>query len=144
MFKKILAIVLGVVVAVGTTTLTDALFHSMVAATPMPRGGDAAAMRAWMAAQPPSAFAAVLAGWILSAFSGAAVAARAAGRIAWPGWVVTGLYSLAVLANFVMLPHPLAMVAAGALLVPAAGWLGARLASSGASRADGFRAAQTD
>lgn len=129
MLKKILAVLLGVAVAVGTTTLTDALFHNMIAATPMPRGGSAAEMGAWMATQPPSAFAAVLAGWILAAFSGAAVASWAAGRIAWPGWAVTGLYSLAVLSNFLMLPHPLAMVVAGMLLVPFAGWLGARLAS---------------
>lgn len=91
-------------------------------------------MRLYVASHPPGVLAALLVGWAVAAFAGSAIAARFAERGQWPGWVVTGLFFLATTSNFLMVPHPTWMVAAGILMILAAGWLGAMIGAREAVR----------
>lgn len=126
MLKVILGIVGGLLLAFAVVFATDALFHMLSPTAVRPAAGDADAMRTYVARQPVGALAGILAGWTLGVFAGSALATRIAGRGEWPGWVVTGLFLLATAGNFLMIPHPLWMVAAAAVLILAGGWLGAR------------------
>jgi len=132
MTRLILAVLGGLILAFGLVFVTDALFHSLSPSTStMPDGSDREAMRAYVASQPASALAVILAGWAIAAFVGAAIAARFAGRGESPGWIVTALFLLATAANFAMVPHPTWMVLSAIVAIVAAGWLGARVGGAG-------------
>jgi hypothetical protein len=127
MLRTILSVVAGIVVAFAITFASDALFHALVPSAPPPADtGDREAMRAYVARQPVGVLAALLAAWALAAFAGSALAARLARRGEKPGWAVTGLFLLATAANFLMVPHPIWMVALGVAGIVAAGWAGSR------------------
>lgn len=126
MLKTVLGIVGGLLLAFAVVFASDALFHILSPAAARPAGGDADAMRTYVARQPAGALAGVLAGWALAVFAGSALAARLAERGEWPGWVVTALFLLATAGNFLLIPHPLWMVVSAVVLILAAGWLGAR------------------
>lgn len=126
MLRLISSIVGGLVLAFAIVFLFDMLFHALVPTAAKPQSDDAAAMRDYVARQPVSALILLLVGWAVAVFAGAAAAARFARRGTWPGWIVTALFLLATAANFVMVSHPVWMVAAGIAMIIAAGWLGAR------------------
>jgi hypothetical protein len=127
MLKLVLAILAGIVIAFAIVFATDAAFHALVSSsTPPPDPSDSEAMRTYVALQPVGVLVTMVAGWAVAAFVGALVAARFGGRGEWPGWVVTGLFLAATVANFAMVTHPIWMVAAAVLLIVAAGWLGSR------------------
>jgi len=134
MLKTVLAVVAGIVVAFGIVFASDALFHALAPSAPPPADtNNREAMRAYVAGQPTGVLIAVLVGWTLAAFAGSALAARLARRGEWPGWIVTGLFLLATAANFMMVPHPMWMVAVGVVAILAAGWAGSRM-GAGSSR----------
>ena len=92
------------------------------------------AMRAYVAALPVGALAAVVAGWWLGTFAGVwAAVVVAAQRPRLHAGIVIGVLLLATVANLVMLPHPLWMTVLGPLGILAAGWLAMRLAARRAS-----------
>jgi hypothetical protein len=126
--KLLSSIIGGLIVAFLIVFATDTLFHllSSSAAVP-PDTRDREVMRAYMARQPASILVAMLAGWAVAAFAGSAIAARFGERGRWPGWVVGSLFLLATASNFVMVPHPAWMVAAGLLAIVIAAWLGSRV-----------------
>ncbi|HEV8694671.1 MAG TPA: hypothetical protein VGQ93_10910 [Lysobacter sp.] len=69
----------------------------------------------------------VLAGWTLGAFFGGWIAARIARHRLAAALVIGALVLLGVIANSMLIPHPLWMTLAGiALPIPAA-WVAARL-----------------
>lgn len=68
----------------------------------------------------------ILLGWALGVYAGAGLAARFALRGQWPGWVVKGLFLLATLGNFAMVPHPTWMMLTAIALILVAGALGVR------------------
>lgn len=138
MLRSVLAVVGGLVLAFALVFATDALFHSLIATAPKPDAGDAEAMRTYVARQPAEALIAIVAGWALAAFAGAALAVRLGRRGRGPGWVVTALFLIATASNFLLVPHPGWMIIAAFVLILAAGWLGSslvgRLDASDASR----------
>lgn len=127
MLKLILSVVGGLVVAFALVAIADASFHALSATSARPADpSDADAMREYVAGQPVGILAALVAGWMVAAFSGAAIAARFGGRGEAAGWAVTFLFLLATAANFVLVEHPIWMVAAAIVGITAAGWLGSR------------------
>jgi hypothetical protein len=89
---------------------------------------DPASVAAFVATLPVAALLLVLAGWVLGALIGGYVAARIA-RKPRPALTVGIVIVVGVIANAVMIPHPLWMTAAGVLLPIPAAWLGAKLAT---------------
>ena len=81
-----------------------------------------------MASLPAGAFAMVLLGWFLGSFAGAYVAHAIAKRPA-TAWAVAMIFILFTIMNFVMIPHPLWMIAAGLLIPLASAWLALRLSA---------------
>jgi hypothetical protein len=125
--RALLSVVAGLAVAFALVFVTDALFHAVFATGQAPdEAGDAEAMRAYVAAQPVAGLAAIVVGWAIAAFAGAATASRLARRGPWPGYVVTGLFLMATGANFLMVAHPRAMVVGAIAAIALAGWLGTR------------------
>jgi ABC-type Na+ efflux pump permease subunit len=78
-----------------------------------------------MASLPAAAFAFVLLGWFLGSFVGSFVARKIARSNA-AAWAVAVLFILFTAMNFVMIPHPLWMIAAGVLIPLASAWLAIR------------------
>lgn len=116
--------------------LCAGLFAAMIAITgvelanakwlhPVPPGfdfRDPAQVQAFVAAMPTSALALVVAGWLLGAFAGGAVAARLDERRPWlPATLVGAFIAIGTLLNAQSIPHPAWVVAMGTLLpVPVA------------------------
>lgn len=119
----IAGVVLGSIIVALMETAGRALFP-----VGQPPTQDAAALRAYMAAQPLGALAMVLAGWWLGTFAGAWGAVSIADRRPrLHAGIVTGVLLLATAANLALLPHPLWMVVLGPLGILAAGWIASRL-----------------
>ena len=129
MGRTILGILAGLVLAWLVMSLAE--FGSLALHRPPPgldlRNPEALALH--IAAAPWSAMLLVLVGWVLGAFVGAFVAARIARHRRTAALMIGALVVLGVIANNMMIPHPLWMTVAGiALPIPAA-WLAARLAA---------------
>lgn len=129
MGRLVLAILGGVLVAGLVVYLVEAAGQLMY---PPPAGldmRDRDAMSAYVSQLPSGAFAIVLTAWILGALAGSWVAVRIAARPAvWPGLVIGGLLLLGVASNVMTVPHPVWMVVAAIVAIPAAAYAGARLA----------------
>ncbi|MGH7631039.1 MAG: hypothetical protein ACREOF_16975 [Gemmatimonadales bacterium] len=101
-----------------------ALVAGALAAGLIVGGVEAAGAR--LVPEPPGIFAAVLAGWLLAAATGAWIAARVGGAGRWwLGLAVGGLILAAAAYNLSSFPHPIWMTIAGLVGIPAAAWLGA-------------------
>jgi hypothetical protein len=133
--RWVLAVLAAAAVAIVIVSLSDLLVGRIY---PLPAGTDvrdAHSMAAAIAAMPVTALLLLLVGWVLAAFAGAFVAVRlVAGRPFWIGLIVTALFLLATIANLAALPHPVWMWPAALVLIPLAGWLGARRASRSRER----------
>lgn len=127
MLRSVMSIVAGLTVAFAFVFATDALFHAMASQTALPALNSREMMADFVAGQSLSTLMAVVAGWALAAFSGSAIAVYLGRRGQWTGWVVAGLFLLATIANFYMIPHPVWMVLASITAIAAAAWLGCRL-----------------
>jgi len=104
---------------------------------PMPAGLDMRnpeSVAAFVATLPASALLLVLSGWVLGGLVGGYVAASIS-RKPRPALTVGIVIVLGVIVNAVMIPHPMWMTIAGVLLPVPAAWLGAKLATRGASAA---------
>lgn len=131
MGRTLAGTVVGVVVAWATVMLGEFISAPL---HPTPAGfnmRDPASMAAFVATLPVSALLLVLSGWVLGALLGGYVAARIA-RKPFPALVVGIVIEVGVIANAVMIPHPMWMTVAGVLLPVPAAWIGARLATRGA------------
>lgn len=129
MGRTILAVAVGVVVAWLAIVLSQ---FAGAAAYPPPPGldvTDPAQLASFIQAAPPMAMALVLGGWVLGALAGGWTAARISRRYPRIAALLVGALVLAgVIANAMLIPHPLWMALAGVLLPLPAAWLGARLA----------------
>lgn len=127
MGRTILGVLAGLVVAWLVMSLFE--FGSLALHRPPPgldlRNPEALALH--IAAAPVSAMLLVLAGWVLGAFFGAWVAARIARHRRVAALVIGALMVLGVVANNMLVPHPLWMTIAGILLPIPAAWLAARV-----------------
>ncbi|MDQ3672815.1 MAG: hypothetical protein M3365_00335 [Gemmatimonadota bacterium] len=126
--RSALVLLAGVVLSVLVVILMDTLVGSLY---PLPAGtdmNDQVSMRRAVAAMPTPAFVLMLAGWVLAAGAGAYLAARLATRsAAMHGMIVSVFVLVATVANLAAIPHPTWLWPAGIILIPAAGWVAARL-----------------
>ena len=132
MGRTIAGVVVGVVVAWLTIMLAE---FASAPLHPMPAGLDMRnpeSVAAFVATLPASALLLVLSGWVLGGLVGGYVAASIS-RKPRPALTVGIVIVLGVIANAVMIPHPMWMTIAGVLLPVPAAWLGAKLATRRAS-----------
>ncbi len=124
MLKIILGIIAGVVVAFAAVIGGETLVH-MLTGGPVVDMTDKAAVEAMMASTPVGAKIGVVATYFVAVLLGGFAATRVTGR-AWSAWVVAAVLLAATIANYVMLPHPVWMIAASVVLIGLAGWLAGR------------------
>jgi hypothetical protein len=125
--RGIVAVILGLLVAFAITLAVEAVNARVY---PMPPGtdlADPASVKAAFASLPPAALAVVLAGWFVSALTGAWLAAHLAKPAGWPPLTVGVLLFAAAVGNMLMIPHPVWFWIIGVAIYPVATWLGARL-----------------
>lgn len=120
-------IVAGLLAAFVIVAATDSLSHAIYPVATNIDVTDAAAMKAFITSLPLGALVTLVVGWIVAAYVAAVVALMIGQRRRWVGLTATGLFLAVVVANLVMLPHPLWMMVAGVAGVLAAGWLADRL-----------------
>ena len=126
MLKTLISILAGLVAGVPVVAIVARIGHILY---PPPQGMDltdrnvAAAMIAQM---PVGALLFVVAGWVLGALVAGLIAARLSRRSR-PTYIVTAIFLGLCGLNFVMIPHPVWMVAATLVLVPLTGLVSARL-----------------
>jgi hypothetical protein len=143
MIRSIVAVLIGMVVAIAGISAIDALNHAIY---PPPESLVAAAKRRdfdavrraateWLPIAPTGALVLVPAGWIIGTFLGALTAGIIAPRSRMPPLIVGGLIFVATAANLMMLPHPVWIAAVGLVGVSLAAivamWLTSRLQSPG-------------
>ena len=124
MLKLVLGVAAGVVVLMALVTAGQYLLHLTF---PMPAVdvGDKAVIQRLMAEAPTGAKMGLIVVYTVAAFGAALAAARvSARRLA--GLIATGVMLALTIANYVMLPHPVWLVAASLGLIAAGGWFGAR------------------
>src|SRR6476620_11703910 len=126
--RSALVLLGGVVAAVFVVILMDTLvgnIYSLPAGTD-PNNPDS--LRQAVAALPVTAFLILVAGWVLAAGVGSYLAARLA-TYARPahGMVVALFVLVATVANLAKIPHPFWLWPATIILIPAAGWVAAKL-----------------
>jgi len=132
--RTLLAVLAGLAVMVLTVAAMEWLGHAMF---PPPTGMDPAdpeALERIIEILPVPSLAMVACGWALGSLAGAWVAARLAREFRLSAALAIGaVMTMLVLANFVMVPHPLWMVFAGIALPLPLAWLGWRSATGAAS-----------
>jgi hypothetical protein len=129
MLKPIIAVLAGTFAAFLSVFLLEQVKHRI---WPIPSGlrsDDAVAIAAYMANLSVGELLSLLIIWSLAMFIGVFTACKIAPHPArWPAWIVALLFAAATIANFVLLPHPLWLMLASAIALPAAGAFALRLA----------------
>lgn len=124
MLKLILGVVIGVVVTMALVVAGEFALHAAFP-MPMPDMTDAEAMKALMIDAPMESKIGLVGIYFIAALGGAFVGAKvAARRLA--GWITAGIMAALTVMNFVMLPHPIWLVAASLILIAAGGWFGTK------------------
>ncbi|MDZ4760471.1 MAG: hypothetical protein SGJ21_05310 [Alphaproteobacteria bacterium] len=124
MLKVILGVVVGIVVAIATVIGGELLVHALTGG-PVVDMNDKAALEAMMASTPIGSKIGVVATYFVAVLLGGLAAARISGR-AWTAWIVAAVLLAATGANYVMLPHPMWMIASSFALIVLSGWLSGR------------------
>ena len=108
MARAIVAVIAGLVAAFVSILVTEAVGALVVPAGVAPSLKDAERMREYLAGLPLSAYAFIIAAYLIGSAVGGVVAARVVGR---PSsrcvWVVGGLLLAVTMGNLVLIPHPL-------------------------------------
>ncbi|HEV2081088.1 MAG TPA: hypothetical protein VGR32_01415 [Brevundimonas sp.] len=128
MIQKILAAVVGAVVAVVIVMIWQAVSALIVPPPTDLNWRDAAAMAAYMRGLPMWQFAVVILGYGVAAFVGGWIAALVAKGSGWPNWVPAGLLIAATFVNVSQYPHPMWFPAAAILTILGGAWLSGRTA----------------
>ena len=108
MIKAGISVVAGVIVAFVGILLVEGIGAVVAPAGPSPQLTDEAAMSAYLATLPMSAYAFVIAAYLIGSTIGGTVTLRMMGdATSRTVWVVAALILAATVANLVMIPHPL-------------------------------------
>ena len=125
MIRKILGVVFGIVVAMLAISGGQMALHLLVPMPPVDMQ-DPEAVKTMMASAPMAGKLGLALVYAVATFFGAAVAASVAkGR--WAGWTITVVLLMLTVANFVMLPHPVWLVALCLVGIAGAGWFATRM-----------------
>jgi hypothetical protein len=128
--RTILAIVAGIAVAFGVVALADFFIHQLFDMPAVPTNATRERLATYVTEMPLGAKFGVVSSWLLATLLGSYAAIKiATARKALAAMVSTGALLAATLANVLMIPHPLWMVAAGCLGIPIACSLALRLAN---------------
>ena len=129
MLRKIGGVIGGIALAFIVVQAAEMIVHTLY---PPPAGTDMrnmAAVKAFVATLPATAFLLVLGGWMVGTFAGTSAAAKI-GRSSTPAYVVGALLLCAGIANAVMIPQPLWFSIASFVIYIAMTIAGAQLAAS--------------
>lgn len=130
MGRTLLAVLAGLIVMMLTVAAVEAVGHTLF---PPPEGvdfRDPEVLRRLMDTLPAQSLAMVVFGWALGSFAGAYIAARIARVSRLSAAIAIGaVMSLLVIANIVMIPHPVWMILARLALPLPLAWLGWRTAA---------------
>ena len=108
MARALIAVIAGIVAAFVSILLIEAIGAVVVPAGSAPSLKDADRMRDYLQTLPVSAYAFVLAAYLIGSAVGGLVATRVVDRVPSRSvWVVGGLLLATTVANLVMIPHPL-------------------------------------
>ena len=108
MARAIIAVVVGLVAAFVSILVTEMVGALAVPAGVAPSLKDAERMRDYLAGLPLSAYAFILAAYLIGSAVGGVVATRIVGQPASRCvWIVGGLLLATTVANLVLVPHPL-------------------------------------
>lgn len=124
--KTILAVIAGVIAGGAIVFVTEVVGHSLYPPPADINLADPEDVKRLMANLPAGAFLMVLVGWFLGSFAGAFIA-YSISRKAIAAWTVAAIFILFTAMNFMMIPHPAWMIAAGLLIPLASAWLALRL-----------------
>lgn len=127
--RMILGIVAGVVVGGLVVFLVESAGHAMF---PPPVGTDLSnpeAMKTLIASLPAGAIVMLLLGWFLGALAGA-VTAKVIAKRDMAAWIVGVIFVALTASNFIYIPHPVWMMAAGVALPLLAAWIATRMRRS--------------
>lgn len=127
--RMILGIVAGVVVGGLVVFLVESAGHAMF---PPPVGTDLSnpeAMKTLIASLPAGAIVMLLLGWFLGALAGA-VTAKVIAKREMAAWIVGVIFVALTASNFIYIPHPVWMMAAGVALPLLAAWIVTRMRRS--------------
>ncbi|WP_306521667.1 hypothetical protein [Rheinheimera sp.] len=125
--KKILALLIGLLVSIGTIALLEQFSHWLYPPASTPDWQDPSAVAAYMQSLPVMAYLLVLLAWFSGVVAGIVVATLLVKRVSRLFVVViTAMVWLATLANVYLIPHPLWVSVTALFLLPLAGWLTGR------------------
>jgi len=135
MLRKILAVLVGLVVAFGTVMLVEWAGHQVYPPPPSLDYSDAAQMNHYVSTLPLGAFLFVLLAWFSGTVAGGMVACRVAvdKPIVFASIIGT-MMLVATLANLVMIPHPTWFSIAAIVLIAAGTLLASRWSSTTGTR----------
>lgn len=126
--KKILALLIGLMVSIGTIALLEQFSHWLYPPGSMPDWQDPSAVAAYMQSLPVGAYLLVLLARFSGVVTGIVVATLLVKRVSRLFVVaITGMVWLATLANIYMIPHPAWIAVVSLLLLPVVGWLSGHL-----------------
>ena len=114
MLRKILGVIAGAVTGIVTISLVQWMGHQVF---PIPADIDPTdidALATYMDRIPLASKLAVVVAWTLGPIVGGIVGGRIA-QARWASWVPGGLTALGLVLNATMIPHPIWMLALGAL-----------------------------
>lgn len=127
--RMILGIVAGVVVGGLVVFLVESAGHAMF---PPPVGTDLSnpeAMKTLIVSLPAGGIVMLLLGWFLGALAGA-VTAKVIAKREMAAWIVGVIFVALTASNFIYIPHPVWMMAAGVALPLLAAWIATRMRRS--------------
>jgi len=127
--RIVFGIVIGIAVGFGLVMVGDALNQRFFPAPADVQVTNPEALRDYMATAPLTSLLGLPVTWTVAAFAAAFAAAKIGAKV-WAGWLAGGVVFAATCLNLALIPHPLWMLIAAIILVPAAAWFGARLGGS--------------
>lgn len=131
MGRSVLAVFVGIVVAVLAVFIVESVGHVVFPPPPGVDVSDPEALRELMERIPAGALAFVLLAWVLGSFLGGFTAAKIAVQHRLACALIVGVVMLGAGGmTMMMIPHPLWMMVLGVLLPVPAAWVGARLAGA--------------
>lgn len=124
--RIILGVIIGVAVGIGLVMVGDAINHRL---WPMPADVQVTnpeAIRAYMQTAPIASLLGLPVTWTIAAFAAAFAGAKIAAKT-WAGWIAGALIFAATCLDLALIPHPLWMLVAAIVFVPATAWFGGKL-----------------